>query len=62
MAIQVEKVTLYTGTDIIEFENQKALSDYLGITNCARSMILRRCRVLDYEVDFPLRNNEKPLK
>ena len=60
--MSVEKVTLYTGTEIIEFDNQTDLSNYLGIKNTARSMILKRCKVLDYEVDFPLKNNEKPLK
>ncbi len=57
----VEKITLYTGTEIIEFDFQSDLAKHIGIKNSSKSMILKRCRVLDYEVDFPLKINEKPL-
>lgn len=62
MGNEVEKITLYTGNEIILFESQKEIAYYLDIKSADRNSIKRRCRVLDYEVDFPLRKNEKPLK
>ncbi len=58
----VEKITLYTDNETLIFESQREVADYLQIKNNARSMILRRCKKLDYEIDFPLKKNEYPLK
>ena len=62
MGKEVEKLTLYTGSDIILFETRIELATHLGIKSHDRKSIIRRCIKLDYEVDFPLKKNEYPLK
>jgi len=44
------------------FDTQKELGEFLGLKNSDKNSLTRRSKRLGYEVEFPEKQNKKPLK
>ncbi len=55
-------ILLTTDTETLEFKLLKDVAEYLGINEGTKKNIDKKCKNLEYEIVYPVKKNDLPLK